>query len=94
MYGIEGGNEQGIIPRTIHTLFEIIEQSSKIKASLSVSCLEIYQEKLFDLLNENNSKLPNSSDIPLRIRQTTIGSVWVEVIFISTSNIYLLLYLF
>lgn len=78
MHGIEGrSEEEGIIPRTIQTLFQLIEQSTKVKASFSVSCLEIYQEKLFDLLSENSSRLPNS-DIPLRIRQTAVGSVWVE----------------
>lgn len=84
MHGNDGINNQGIIPRTIQTLFQLTEQSlsssSKIKSTFSISCLEIYQEKLFDLLNENISKSSNTTtDIPLRIRQTSIGSVWVEV---------------
>jgi hypothetical protein len=78
MHGSEGEN-QGIIPRAITTLCETVEYSSKMRANMTLSCLEIYQEKLFDLLNENTSNFPNTGDVPLRIRQTSLGSVWVEV---------------
>lgn len=68
---------QGIIPRAIETIFELITLSNKYKITINLSCLEIYQEKLYDLLNETSFTFPNN-DIPLRIRQTSLGSVWVE----------------
>jgi hypothetical protein len=77
MNGSEGTN-QGIIPRAIHSLFEMIQTSTKSKTTVSMSCLEIYQEKLCDLLNDTPISFPNT-EIPLRIRQTSLGSVWVEV---------------
>jgi hypothetical protein len=78
MNGTEGTN-QGIIPRAIHSLFEMIQQSTKSKTTVSMSCLEIYQEKLCDLLNDTPLTFSSHTDIPLRIRQTSLGSVWVEV---------------
>lgn len=79
MNGASDGSNQGIIPRAIETIFELISSSTKHKTTISLSCLEIYQEKLFDLLNESAGQVPHTAEIPLRIRQTSLGSVWVEV---------------
>jgi hypothetical protein len=76
MNGSDG--DLGIIPRAVETVFELISISSKYKTTVSLSCLEIYQEKLCDLLNDTPVSFPNTQT-PLRIRQTSLGSVWVEV---------------
>lgn len=55
-YTIEGdyldGNNKGLIPRSISLLFNHIEKASnKIEFSIKCSFLEIYNEKLYDLLD-------------------------------------------
>ncbi|XP_070569562.1 kinesin-like protein KIF11-B [Ptychodera flava] len=46
----------GIIPRTLHQLFETLQRMN-VEFSVRVSFLEIYQEELFDLLGDGDSKL-------------------------------------
>ena len=75
-----GGDERGIIPRVIESVFETInspEQSLKEHVDISMSCVEIYQEKLSDLLTA--APVPGVSEPSLRIRQYPGGEVWVEV---------------
>ena len=49
----------GIIPRSLHQLFEMLEAHNVQEYSVRVSFLELYNEELFDLLSsgEDNSKL-------------------------------------
>ena len=49
----------GIIPRSLHHLFEELEKQKVQEFSVRVSFLELYNEELFDLLSsvEDNSKL-------------------------------------
>ena len=49
----------GIIPRSLHQLFEELESHNIQEYSVRVSFLELYNEELFDLLSttEDNSKL-------------------------------------
>ncbi|CAG5131167.1 unnamed protein product [Candidula unifasciata] len=50
----------GIIPRTLHQIFEDLQKQQDIEFSVRVSFLELYNEELFDLLG--------SSIDPLRLR--------------------------
>ncbi|KAI0890250.1 P-loop containing nucleoside triphosphate hydrolase protein [Annulohypoxylon maeteangense] len=47
--GPEGGLEDGIIPRTVASMFKIAESSTRNKFSISLSILEIYINSIFDL---------------------------------------------
>ena len=52
---IDSGENEGIVPRAISQLFEFIKQQSNLqkkKFTLYCSYLQIYKEKIFDLLNK------------------------------------------
>ena len=74
-------NSHGVVPRSMEVVFENVqreEEAGKSRIVLAMSCLEIYQEKLFDLLHDEKASLGNSNR-HLRIRQRQSGEVWVEV---------------
>lgn len=50
--------ESGIIPRTLHQIFEILE-SQETEYSVKVSSIELYNEELRDLLCESSTEDPN-----------------------------------
>ena len=50
-------NEPGILPRLVNALLEKIQLSSAKSSDLKISMLEIYQEKLYDLLGKKQEKL-------------------------------------
>ena len=83
MHGTEGA-DRGIIPRVLDTVLAVDQPPSQVasghnRTEVTISCLEIYQEKLSDLLVESGGI--RRCDIPLRIRQQHTGEVWVEVMF-------------
>lgn len=88
MHGVssEGESGRGVVPRVMEVVFAAVREeaaSGTAKLELAVSCLEIYQEKLFDLLQED-SKVAGAAHMStgnsnLRIRQRQSGEVWVEV---------------
>jgi len=47
-----GVGEQGIIPRIIHDIFEIIKSKEDWSFKVTVSFMELYQEQLYDLLSD------------------------------------------
>ncbi len=56
-YTIQGTPQNpGLLPRLVSQLFERMEYEKQIKWDLQVSMLEIYQEKIFDLLSKNSKK--------------------------------------
>ena len=56
-YTIQGTPQNpGLLPRLVSQLFERMEKEKQIKWDLQVSMLEIYQEKIFDLLSKNSKK--------------------------------------
>ena len=59
MEGIRGDPElQGIIPRMFDYLFELISQADgDIEFSIKCSYLEIYMEKIMDLLDAKKTNL-------------------------------------
>jgi len=69
---IVGTQEQpGLIPRCINYLFKLIKIKSNDRETISIqlSMLEIYQEKVYDLL------VPKSKDLPLR--QDASGNIFI-----------------
>jgi kinesin family protein 5 len=61
----------GIIPRVMNRLFEMIDQASEnIEFSIKVSFLEIYNERIQDLLNPLNSNL--------KIKESKLTGVFVD----------------
>ena len=92
LQGKPGPTTRGILPRTVEALFQQSEQSGEGGSSeceLRVSVMEIYQERLRDLLVAGTGAAgqtsswggaqggPSAAD-PLRIRQKADGGVWVE----------------
>ncbi|OLL25760.1 Kinesin heavy chain [Neolecta irregularis DAH-3] len=56
---IDNPELRGVIPRIVEQIFESIENSpSSIIYNIRVSYMEIYMEKIRDLLNPNNDNLP------------------------------------
>ena len=55
----ETGENEGIVPRAIRLLFELIKQQSNLqKKKFTVYCsyMQIYKEKIYDLLNKSHVK--------------------------------------
>lgn len=55
----EGEEEEGIVPRSIRLLFDLIRQTSNLqKKKYTVYCsyLQVYKEKIYDLLNKSHVK--------------------------------------
>ena len=51
-------NERGIIPRCTSFLFDYIDsQNTDSEFNIKVSCIEIYKEKIHDLLNPDATNL-------------------------------------
>ncbi len=68
---IYDSNEMGLVPRMIETVFEGIDRADEnIEFTLQVSFMEIYMERIRDLLD------PSKDD--LRIREDSIKGVYVE----------------
>jgi kinesin family protein 15 len=75
----EGNVHRGLIPRILDNLFQSIdERSSNSTISFDISCsfLEIYNEKLADLLGNNTGKPSNSTSLALR--EDIKNGVYVE----------------
>jgi N-acetylglutamate synthase-like GNAT family acetyltransferase len=52
---IEEGDNEGLVPRSIHYLYELIKKETSLqKKKFTVYCsyLQVYKEKIFDLLNK------------------------------------------
>ena len=80
MHGASQGSDRGIIPRAIESIFERVQASkTSERVDIAMSCVEIYQEKLFDLLLTREDMGYGCPETPLRIRQHPDGEVWVEV---------------
>ena len=59
MEGVRGNDElQGVIPRMFDNLFALIENADKdIEFTIKCSYLEIYMEKIMDLLDAKKTNL-------------------------------------
>lgn len=63
----------GIIPRSLHHLFEELEKQKVQEFSVRVSFLELYNEELFDLLAsvDDNSKLRIFEDASRKVSHSS-----------------------
>ncbi len=56
---IEQGENEGVVPRSISLLFDMIKQESSIgRKRFTVHCsyMQVYKEKIYDLLNKSHLK--------------------------------------
>ena len=54
---IEDPEKQGVIPRMVKTVFEKIENASEdLEFTVKISMIEIYMEKIKDLLERNKNR--------------------------------------
>lgn len=56
---IETGENEGLAPRSINMLFDLIKQEqAKTSKRYTVTCsyLQVYKEKIYDLLNKSHLK--------------------------------------
>ena len=56
---IEAGESEGIVPRSVRLLFDLVKQESNLgRKRFSVYCsyLQVYKEKIYDLLNKSHLK--------------------------------------
>lgn len=68
---MEDPSLKGIIPRMVSTIFEQVENADEsIEFVVSVSYIEIYMEKIRDLLNPVNDNLP--------VRENKARGIYVE----------------
>ena len=69
-----GQNDSGIIPRLCDTLFERIaeSQSAELMFKVEVSYMEIYNEKVHDLLD------PKTNKQSLRVREHNVLGPYVD----------------
>ena len=77
------GAEAGVVPRAMEAIFASKagseEEDKSWKCDIRLSCLEIYQERIYDLLSTSSASTNvSSSDEMLRIRQHSNGDVWIE----------------
>lgn len=78
LFGSPGEENRGIVPRSVLQIFETAEEClGSISVLVRMSVLEIYQEKLRDLLCVSNVNKRDARN-PMRIREHADGSVWVE----------------
>lgn len=72
---VEQAEKHGIIPRTIYKLFtELMENNAQTASDYTIYCsfMQIYNEKLYDLLQDKDSKHP------LVIRENKLSGIYVQ----------------
>eukprot|EP00761_Pharyngomonas_kirbyi_P014710 gb/GECH01014740.1/.p1 GENE.gb/GECH01014740.1/~~gb/GECH01014740.1/.p1 ORF type:complete len:792 (+),score=229.73 gb/GECH01014740.1/:1-2376(+) len=74
-YTIHGDPEtaKGVVPRAVDDLFETLKSDADISYSVKCSMVELYMDKLNDLLAEDNNNRKN-----LEIRQTPRGGTSIQ----------------
>jgi hypothetical protein len=56
---VESGPQEGIVPRSVQLLFDYIKQETNLgrkRYTVHVSFLQVYKEKIYDLLNKSHLK--------------------------------------
>ena len=80
----ECGENEGVVPRSIRLLFDLIRQQSNLqKKKFTVYCsyMQIYKEKIFDLLNKSHVKGVVSDGPGLKLK-------WNKNDVFSVENLY------
>ena len=79
MQGGEGYSARGLIPRAIAHLYSAqraaASRNDGSRIAISVSMLEVYNEIVYDLLDEGNAHAPLEQWQPVRIREDPTGGV-------------------
>jgi hypothetical protein len=65
-----GENDYGVIPRSVQTIFDKLQNQKGCRINISASYLEIYKDDIIDLLDGN--------DKALDIRDDAIGNTGKE----------------
>ena len=94
-YTMDGyGDQIGIIPRTIDFLFDCFEQYKTLgwEYEIKVSCLEIYNEVLFDLLS-NDAKELEIKMVSAKSRLEIFVSNLTEVTVSNGNNLHKLMHM-
>ncbi|KAF4529526.1 hypothetical protein B566_EDAN015184 [Ephemera danica] len=73
--GTEGGNPQGIIPRSVEEIFDRIMSASDTDYTVSVTFLELYNEQIRDLIQ--NSTQPDVVPTSLDVREDPVLGVCI-----------------
>jgi hypothetical protein len=76
--GAEAANTQGVVPRVAEMIFARCAEPGCGGMEVYVSFLEIYQEKLRDLLLVQKPAAATATSRGLRIRETAKSGIWVE----------------
>lgn len=77
------GDERGILPRAIEVLIESLRRiKTKNSAKLKISFIEIYNEKVYDLLNYKANK-----ELGLEIREGKNFEMHIPGFFLYLKNI-------
>ena len=71
------GKNEGIVPMACNEIFRRIEENTdeNLKYEVQFSMLEIYNEKVQDLLEKNEAKKPKGG---LKVRENQKGDVYVQ----------------
>eukprot|EP00056_Hartaetosiga_gracilis_P007823 m.112431 g.112431 ORF g.112431 m.112431 type:complete len:242 (+) comp12786_c2_seq5:289-1014(+) len=94
--GMRAGEQSGILPRISQHIFDYIqEQETEAmdqghaipEIKLTVSFLELYQEKFYDLIREGEEHVREEAPIVVRDQRRKDGSVFVTVKGLSTLTV-------
>jgi len=80
----EAGDNEGLVPRSVRLLFEMIKQQSNLgkkKFTIYCSYLQIYKEKIYDLLNKSHVKGVTNDGPGLKLK-------WNKNDIFSVENLY------
>jgi len=70
---VEAGESEGIAPRSVRLLFEMIKQESNLgrkKFTVYCSYLQVYKERVYDLLNKSHLKRLVTDGPGLKLKYT------------------------
>lgn len=84
-YTMEGrtGNAElvGIIPRMVSTLFDGIDVAAdNIEFTLKLSAVEIYMERIIDLLRPQSCDHADGAGAKVKVREDPVRGVWVDAV--------------
>ena len=80
----ECGENEGVVPRSIRLLFDLIRQQSNLqKKKFTVYCsyMQIYKERIYDLLNKSHVKGVVSDGPGLKLKWNPFDVYTVENLF-------------
>jgi kinesin family protein 5 len=71
----------GIIPRMVSTLFDGIDQAADtMEFTLKLSAVEIYMERIIDLLRQQGPDSVEAASTNVKVREDPLRGVWVDAV--------------